>query len=743
MDKFISLFKVAMNPEVNKNLLETIHSGWIGEGPKVKQFEEELRKRIGNDNVVALSSGTHGLSLALAMEGIGPGDEVISTPLTCFATNAPILATGAKIVWADIDPYTLNIDAYAVKEKIRLGKTKAIIAVHWGGLPCDMEILQGVALHNNIPIIEDAAHAFGSSYADAPIGACNYSNYGIFSFQAIKHLNTGDGGALFMKDSESVARAKLLRWYGIDRESKRLDMRCLHPRTKLIIPGKPGQRMSIKSLYNQHYRGEIGVVDLSSNEIITGKIKNIFKNKRNGRKFYKIKNKKVSQKNQETIVTGDHLILTKSGFVKAENLKNGDRIISPFPYPSRIQKEIILGSILGDASIVSKTKDQNGKTLLGILQEGHTKLQEEYAILKHDSLFGLGVGYQERPPEPWRKNPNGGCSYYTRLNPYIGSLRNLFYSKNKKKKIAKKIISKYFSKLMLAILFMDDGYLRSWETLSGKKYNGEISTCGFSDNDNIWFSKLLTEFGYESVVFKTGEGYNKIGFHQESILKLMNDISPYIPNSMRENKFKNFKFSQPFNEDLWGDGSSTVGINQIQIDDYEDDTEDVYCIEVENNMKNFLTTSCVVHNCEADIEEAGFKFHMNDIAATIGISNLQIVDQNLSIARDNAAYYKEQLEGVSGIRLLSSGSVNPVISSYWLFTLLADDLPGFSRKMGERNIAVSQVHARNDKHSCVKDFECHLPNLESVIHRHISIPVGWWVTKEDREYIVQTIREGW
>ena len=219
----IPLFKVHMPESVLEPLSKTLLSGYIGQGPKVEQFETALAPWFGNQNVLTLNSGTAALMLALRLANVGFGDEVISTAMTCTATNEPILAMGARIVWADIDPWTANIDPLDVERKIT-EKTKAIIAVHWGGYPCDLDELNRIARKYNIKLIEDAAHAFGATYHGQPIGS--HSDFASFSFQAIKHLTTVDGGALVCRDTEAYKRGKLLRWYGIDRESERKDFRC-------------------------------------------------------------------------------------------------------------------------------------------------------------------------------------------------------------------------------------------------------------------------------------------------------------------------------------------------------------------------------------------------------------------------------------------------------------------------------------------------------------------------------------
>lgn len=219
----IPLFKVYMPESIAPRMVATLLSGYIGQGPRVEEFERALAPWFGNENVLTLNSGTSALQLALRLADVGRDDEVISTAMTCTASNVPIMAAGAKIVWADIDPLTGNIDPLDVERKIT-PRTKAVIAVHWGGYPCELAELNDIGKKYGIKIIEDAAHAFGASYHGQPIGS--HSDFACFSFQAIKHLTTVDGGALVCRDTESYKRGKLLRWYGIDREGERKDFRC-------------------------------------------------------------------------------------------------------------------------------------------------------------------------------------------------------------------------------------------------------------------------------------------------------------------------------------------------------------------------------------------------------------------------------------------------------------------------------------------------------------------------------------
>jgi len=389
----IQLFKVFMSPNAAVETSKVLNSGYIGQGPKVEQFEQDIREFLNSDRVITLNSGTSGLHLALHLlkrsnsktiadgysarefgwPGLQEGDEVLTTALTCTATNFPILAHGLKIKWVDIDPTTLNIDLDDLSRKIS-PKTKVIMLVHWGGYPNDLDKVKEIQnkclnLYGFKPVvIEDGAHSFGSKYKGKYLG--NHGNMVMYSFQAIKHITSVDGGALVLPHQDLYNRAKLIRWYGIDREGNRKDFRC-----------------------------------------------------------------------------------------------------------------------------------------------------------------------------------------------------------------------------------------------------------------------------------------------------------------------------------------------------------------------------------EADIVEWGYKFHMNDVCATIGIENLKHVHEIVGKHQSNARYYDTHLSNVNGLKLLDRHEGHE--SAFWIYSMLVDDRDGFYRHMKECNIIVSQVHERNDKHTCVREFKSSLPTLDRTIGKVVSIPVGWWVSDEEREYIVECIKKGW
>jgi dTDP-4-amino-4,6-dideoxygalactose transaminase len=393
IEKPIQLFKVHMNPNAKTEVGKILDSGYIGQGPKVEEFEKRLSEYFNSDRVLTLNSGTAGLHLALHLlkkpskamyadgystlernwPGLNSDDEILCTPLTCTASNFPILANGLKIKWVDVDPETLNMDLDDLERKIT-PRTKAIILVHWGGYPNDLDRIKQIQrksreLYGFKPaVIEDGAHSFGSKYRGKHLG--NHGNIVMYSLQAIKHITAIDGGILTLPYQELYNRAKLQRWYGIDRDSNRKDFRC-----------------------------------------------------------------------------------------------------------------------------------------------------------------------------------------------------------------------------------------------------------------------------------------------------------------------------------------------------------------------------------EADIEEWGFKFHMNDVCATVGIENLKHAENIISRHQDNAAYYDKHLKGVGGVTTLTRHVDRE--SAFWIYSLLVEDRDKFMEHMKKCGIIVSQVHERNDKHSCVREAKTPLPTLDRIIGKVVSIPVGWWVTNEEREYIVECIKKGW
>lgn len=210
----IQVFRPSMGQEEIDAVADVLRSGWIGLGPKTEEFERKFAEFCQVDYAVGVNSATSALDLAMKLLHVNHGDEVIVPTMTFVSTAHVVAYNLATPVFADVDPVTLNISLEEVAEKIT-PRTKAIIPVHFGGRPVDMDALKQVA--GSIPIIEDCAHAAGSFYKGKPVGGVG--NMGCFSFQAVKNLAMGDGGALTLNDKVFFERAKRLRWLGIDKST--------------------------------------------------------------------------------------------------------------------------------------------------------------------------------------------------------------------------------------------------------------------------------------------------------------------------------------------------------------------------------------------------------------------------------------------------------------------------------------------------------------------------------------------
>nr|WP_315221825.1 DegT/DnrJ/EryC1/StrS aminotransferase family protein [uncultured Duganella sp.] len=193
---------------------EVLRSGWITSGPKVREFEERLSAYFGGRPVLTFNSGTCTMEIALRVAGVGPGDEVITTPISWPATANVVLAVGATPVFADIDSATRNIDLDRLEAAIT-PRTRALIPVHLSGLPVDMDRLYAIAARHGLRVVEDAAQAFGSTWHGRRIGA--FGDLVSFSFQANKNLTTGEGGCLVLNDAAEAALAARYRLQGVTR----------------------------------------------------------------------------------------------------------------------------------------------------------------------------------------------------------------------------------------------------------------------------------------------------------------------------------------------------------------------------------------------------------------------------------------------------------------------------------------------------------------------------------------------
>lgn len=193
---------------------KTLRSGWLTQGPQLENFEKALARYCGAKYAVAVCNGTAALHLAYLAAGLKAGDEVITTPNTFVATANMLLAVGVTPVFCDIRADTYNIDEKKVEDLINKN-TKALVPVHFGGQPCEMEKLQGIAGRYHLLTVEDACHALGAGYKKNKIGSCKYSDLAVFSFHPVKSITTGEGGAILTNNKAYYEKLKLLRSHGV------------------------------------------------------------------------------------------------------------------------------------------------------------------------------------------------------------------------------------------------------------------------------------------------------------------------------------------------------------------------------------------------------------------------------------------------------------------------------------------------------------------------------------------------
>ena len=220
-DELIRTWSTFVPKEAIVEVGKTLKSGWINTGKKEKELREKASKKWRFPYCVAVNNGTSALRASLAMLGVGPGDEVVTTPFTFIATNTAILEQGAKPVFADIKYEDLNIDPQSIEKKITR-KTKAIMIVHYGGNACDLDEIRAIGKKHNLPIIEDSAHALGSMYKGKYIGETG--DVVTFSLQVVKIINCGDGGLIATTNKKYYEKLKKVIWYGIDREAKKTNL---------------------------------------------------------------------------------------------------------------------------------------------------------------------------------------------------------------------------------------------------------------------------------------------------------------------------------------------------------------------------------------------------------------------------------------------------------------------------------------------------------------------------------------
>jgi len=248
-ENFLVFGSPAIEEDDIAEVVDSIRSGWLGTGPKVARFEEAFRAYKRADHAVAVNSCTAALHLSMLASGVGPGDEVITTPMTFCASVNAIIHAGATPVLADIDARTMNIDPAAVEAKIT-PKTRAILPVHFGGRPCEMDALSDIAKRHGLTVVEDCAHAIETEYHGKPSGS--FGDFGCFSFYVTKNVITGEGGMVTARREADAARIKILALHGMSKDAWKRFSDAGYVHYQVTEPGFKYNMMDIQAAIGIH-----------------------------------------------------------------------------------------------------------------------------------------------------------------------------------------------------------------------------------------------------------------------------------------------------------------------------------------------------------------------------------------------------------------------------------------------------------------------------------------------------------
>jgi len=248
-EEFLPFSRPSISQAAIDEVVTCLKSGWITTGPRVKQFEDDLKAYVGAPQVLALTSATAGLHLVLVAMNLKPGDEVITTPMTFAATLNTIVLAGGTPVLVDVEPGTYNMDVTRI-EKAITKRTRAIMPVHFAGLPVDLDPLYDLAKKHNLRVIEDAAHAIGTEYKGKRIGS--FGDIQVFSFHPNKNMTTGEGGCVATRDEKLAGDVALLRFHGMDREAWNRFGKKGTQHYEIIAPGYKYNMMDIQAALGLH-----------------------------------------------------------------------------------------------------------------------------------------------------------------------------------------------------------------------------------------------------------------------------------------------------------------------------------------------------------------------------------------------------------------------------------------------------------------------------------------------------------
>lgn len=251
---FLPFAKPCLSEAAIEEVVACLRSGWITTGPRVQTFEEMLSAYHGGRRALCLSSATAGLHIALLALGLQDGDEVITTPLTFVATLNTIVLAGGKPVLVDIDPATLNMDVARIEAAIT-PRTRAIMPVHYAGLPVDLDPIYALAKKHGLRVVEDCAHAIGADYKGKRLGS--FGDIQVMSFHPNKNMTTGEGGAVMTDDAAVIHAIERLRFHGIDRNAFNRFAKSGSQEYDVVLPGFKYNMMDMQAALGIHQLPEL------------------------------------------------------------------------------------------------------------------------------------------------------------------------------------------------------------------------------------------------------------------------------------------------------------------------------------------------------------------------------------------------------------------------------------------------------------------------------------------------------
>lgn len=466
---------------------------------------------------------------------------------------------------------------------------------------------------------------------------------------------------------------------------------------------------------------------------------------RNGRRFLRIGLESLAGR-EAAIVTEDHLILTRNGWKEACKLTSDDEVATAYPTLSAIQKQLLIGGLLGDTGLSGHGTGRNRSSI----NESHTTRDRAYVEAKVSAFAGLGITIQDREPD--KTHPNGMVQYWSKSLPSLAEYGEAFYPNGKKIVPRELIESDGLSDAALAIWYMDDGSTTIHNGVDSLHPYCHVATNGFPDDDVYWLVGYLTDHGFPCTALESkGSTGTRINFTKDGSQALVEHIARFVPPSLRY-KVGHLNGLDNFDPSSWGTGQSVASWGRVIVTEFTGplrkssrkirDDSVTYCLSVEGESQNFVAGPIVVHNCSQDIVSVGFRYHMTDDQAAVGLANLDLAQQNVARARAHAQFYYEQLHDVPGL------VVPPFDPScdYWLHGMIVEeDRDGFMARMAERGIPTSRAHARNDHHTgfavATARQDGDLPGTTYFDDHQVNVPGGGWLSMAECERVFEAIKQ--